>query len=161
MLFTTIYWNLNDDRIQFVSERTIESYFTSIAASAIDINNGCNIKQLKNEAKIELDEYVFESMAYKPLNDFVDKKLIVAEFSLFNNEDYRILNISQGFNYPLTINIYDKKHKLIQTNLNNPSIDTFDFKATSSGDYQIEFIPSPEDIKNVNKKCIAFSLGYK
>ena len=162
ILFSTIYWNLDNEKIEFVSETTLESKFQFfVTASAMNITPDCSVKQLKNEAKIELDEYVFESLAYKPYKDFVDKKVIVAEFSLFNNEEYRIINLSQGFIKPLIINVYDKKHKLIQSNINNPSIDRFDFKAQHSGDYQIEFIASTEDINNVNKKCIAFSLGYK
>jgi hypothetical protein len=82
---------------------------------------------------------------------------LLFDIIIYNNENYRIINISQGFTKPLKINIYDKKHKLIQSNINNP----FDFQASHTGNFQIEFIVAPEDTKNVNKKCIAFSLGYK
>ena len=161
LLGSLIYWN-KPNRIEFVSETYIHSDIKSFAASSLDINTtGCNLKQLKNESILELDDYVFESLAYKAYEDFKDKNLVIAEFSLFSNENYRVLNLSQGFIRPLTINIYDKKHKLIQTNSNNYSLDRFDFKAQHSGTYQIEFIPSIEDTKNTNKKCIAFSLGYK
>jgi hypothetical protein len=161
LLGSLIYWN-KPNRIEFVSESTFHSDMKMFASSALSINTtGCNLKQLKNEARIELDEYTFESMAYKPYEDFKDKNIVIAEFGVYGNEQYRIINISQGFINPLTINIYDKKHKLIQTNTYNYSIDKFDFKAESSGTYQIEFIPSNEDKKNINKKCVAFSLGYK
>lgn len=157
----TIYWNIKPkEQIEFVSETTFHSKINNLTASASDIQNDCNVKTLKNEAKIELDEYTFESMAYKPYKDFIDKKLIVAEFSVFNNEEYRVINISEGFIKPLTINLYDKKHKLIDSNINNQK-QIFDFKATNSGNYTIEFVPSNEDTKNINKKCIAFSIGYK
>jgi hypothetical protein len=166
ILFTTIlssllgimiYWNY-PSRIEFVSETSFHSDLKMLASSAINTNStGCNLKQLKNEARIELDEYTFESMAYKPYEDFKDKNVIIAEFGVYSNENYRIINISQGFKNTLKINIYDKKHNLILSNTNNP----FDFKASHSGNYQIEFIPSNEDTKNTNKKCIAFSLGYK
>jgi hypothetical protein len=157
LLGSLIYWN-KPNRIEFVSETYIHSDIKSFAASSLNINpTNCNLKQLKNEARIELDDYTFESMAYKPYEDFKDKNIVIAEFGVFNKEEYRILNISQGFVNPLKINIYDNKHKLIQSNINNP----FDFKAEHSGNYQIEFIPSIEDTKNTNKKCIAFSLGYK
>lgn len=161
LLGSLIYWN-TPDRMQFISKTEFHSDLKMISASALNINTtGCNLKQLKNEARIELDDYTFESMAYKPYEDFKDKNIIIAEFGVYGNEEYRILNISQGFINPLTINIYDKKHNLIQTNTYNNSIDKFDFKAQHSGNYQIEFIPSNEDKKNTNKKCIAFSLGYK
>lgn len=157
LLGSLIYWN-TPARIEFVSETTFHSDMKMFASSAMNINStGCNLKQLKNEAKIELDDYTFESMAFKPYEDFKDKNIIVAEFGVYNNEEYRVINISQGFVNPLKINIYDKKHKLILSNTN----DKFDFKALHSGNYQIEFIPSNEDTKNTNKKCIAFSLGYK
>jgi hypothetical protein len=152
-----IYWNI-PSRIEFVSETSLHSNLKMLTSSALNINpTGCNLKQLKNEARIELDDYTFESMAYKPYEDFKDKNIIVAEFGVYNNEEYRVINISQGFIKPLKINIYDKKHNLILSNTNN----RFDFKASHSGNYQIEFIPSNEDTKNTNKKCIAFSLGYK
>lgn len=157
LLGSLIYWN-KPNRIEFVSESTFHSDLKMISASALNINStGCNLKQLKNEARIELDDYTFESMAYKPYEDFKDKNIIIAEFGVYSNENYRIINISQGFIKPLKINIYDKKHNLIQSNTNN----IFDFKASHSGNYQIEFIVAPEDTKNTNKKCIAFSLGYK
>jgi hypothetical protein len=121
----------------------------------------CSQKTIKNEAKISLNDYTFESMAFKPYSEFDNKKVIKADFSTYSGEKYRIANISQNFLKPIIINIYDADNKLILTNKYDNSIDTFDFSADKSGDYVIEFIISPEDTKNVKNKCVAFVLGYK
>jgi len=132
-----------------------------IAMMAQDSIAQCNEKTIKNEAKISLNDYTFESMAFKPYFEFDNKKVIKAEFSTFSGENYRIANISQNFLKPITINIYDVDNKLILTNKYDNSVDSFDFKTDKSGDYVIEFIISPEDTKNVKNKCVAFVLGYK
>ena len=132
-----------------------------IAMMAQDSIAQCNEKTIKNEAKISLNDYTFESMAFKPYFEFDNKKVIKADFSTYSGEKYRIANISQNFLKPITINIYDADNKLFITNKYDNSIDTFDFTADKSGDYVIEFIISPEDTKNVKNKCVAFVLGYK
>jgi hypothetical protein len=132
-----------------------------IAMMAQDSFAQCNEKTIKNEAKISLNDYTFESMAFKPYFEFDNKKIIKAEFSTFSGEKYRIVNISQNFLKPIIINIYDANNKLILTNKYDNSIDTFDFTTDKSGDYLIEFIVSSEDTKNVKNKCVAFVLGYK
>ena len=84
LLGSLIYWN-NPDRIEFVSETSFHSDMKMFASSAMNINTtGCNLKQLKNEARIELDDYVFESMAYNPYDDFKDKftKILIKLTSL-------------------------------------------------------------------------------
>ena len=78
-----------------------------IAMMAQDSIAQCNEKTIKNEAKISLNDYTFESMAFKPYFEFGNKKLIKAEFSTFSGEKYRIVNISQNFLKPIIINIYD------------------------------------------------------
>jgi hypothetical protein len=133
----------------------------TIAMMAQDSIAQCNEKTIKNEAKISLNDYTFESMAFKPYSEFDNKKVIKADFSAFNGEKYRMVNISQNFLKPIIINIYDVDNKLILTNKYDNSIDTFDFTTNKSGDYVVEFIISPEDTKNVKDKCVAFVLGYK
>ena len=132
-----------------------------IAMMAQDSIAQCNEKTIKNEAKISLNDYTFESMAFKSYSEFDNKKVIKAEFSTFSGEKYRIANISQNFLKPIIINIYDADNKLILTNKYDNSIDTFDFSTDKSGDYVIEFLISHEDTKNVKGKCVAFVLGYK
>jgi len=132
-----------------------------IAMMAQDSFAQCNEKTIKNEAKISLNDYTFESMAFKPYSEFDNKKLIKAEFSTFSGEKYRMVNVCQNFLKPIIINIYDADNKLILTNKYDNSIDTFDFTTDKSGDYVIEFIISSEDAKNVKNKCVAFVLGYK
>ena len=133
----------------------------AIAMMVQDSFAQCNEKTIKNEAKISLNDYTFESMAFKPYFEFDNKKIIKAEFSTFSGEKYRMVNISQNFLKPIIINIYDANDKLILTNKYDNSIDTFDFTTDKSGDYLIEFIISSEDAKTVKNKCVAFVLGYK
>lgn len=121
-----------------------------------------NMKQLKNEAKISLDNYIFESMAYKEYSEFENRKVVKASFDIFSNEEYRLVDISQGFTKKVIINIYDSKGKLFISNIYYQTLDTFDFKSKISGEYIIEFIFEKEDYNgNPKGKVVAFVLGYK
>ena len=124
-------------------------------------NTNLNMKQLKNEAKIALNDYIFESMAYRDYDSFDNKKSVKAEFSVFKGEVYKVSDISQGFSKPIILNLYDSKDKIIASNVYYPKCDTFEFVAQYSGEYVIEFVFNKEDYEKPKSKVVAFVLGYK
>lgn len=121
----------------------------------------CDSKTIKNNVLLSLDDYTYESFAYKALNECKDNKVVKATFSLFKNENYRVVDASSGFNGRVTINLYDSKGKLFVSNVYMQNTNVFDFKAKYSGDYIIEYIFSKEDYDNPKNKCIAFGIGYR
>lgn len=121
----------------------------------------CDTKTIRKNVNISLDDYVFESLAFKPFNEFQKKDIIKADFALFKNEEYRLVDVSQGFEGRVIINLYDSKNKLFASNVYMGDGKVFDFTAKYSGDYMIEYIFDKKDIKNPNGKCVAFGLGYK
>jgi hypothetical protein len=127
----------------------------------VSSDTNINMKQLKNEAKIALNDYTFESMAYKSYDSFENKKSVKAEFSVFSGEKYKISDISQGFKKPIILNLYDSKDKIVASNVYYPTCDTFEFVAQYSGEYVIEFVFNKEDYEKFKGKFVAFVLGYK
>ena len=121
----------------------------------------CNTKTIRKNVNISLDEYIYESLAYKSYNEFEKKDVVKATFSLFKNEQYRLVDVSEGFEGRVIINIYDSKGKLFISNVYMGDGKVFDFTAKYSGEYTIEYIFDKKDIKKPNNKCVAFGLGYK
>jgi len=121
----------------------------------------CDSKTIRNNVIFSLDDYTYESFAYKPLIDCENKKIVKATFDLFRNEDYRVVDASEGFEGRVIINIYDSKGKLFISNVYMQTADVFDFKAKYSGEYMIEYIFDKKDYNKPENKCIAFGLGYK
>jgi hypothetical protein len=121
----------------------------------------CDSKTIKNNILLSLDDYTYESFAYKALKDCENKEAVKATFSIFKNENYRIVDASSGFNGRVTINLYDSKGKLFISNVYMQNANVFDFKAKYSGNYMIEYIFSKEDYDNPKNKCIAFGIGYR
>lgn len=121
----------------------------------------CNTKTIRKNVNFSLDEYIYESLAFKSYNEFEKKDAIQATFSVFKNEQYRIVDVCEGFEGRVIINIYDSKNRLFISNVYMGDGKVFDFTAKYSGDYTIEYIFDKKDIKNPNNKCVAFGLGYK
>jgi hypothetical protein len=121
----------------------------------------CDTKTIRKSLNISLDDYIFESMAYKPYNEFKDKEVVRANFEVFRNEEYRLVDISEGFEGRVIINIYDPKGVLFLSNVYKNNSKIFDFIAQYSDEYMIEYIFDKSESKNPNNKCVAFGLGYK
>jgi hypothetical protein len=121
-------------------------------------NESCNKKHIKNYATIFLQKFQLESIAYREYNDFKDKKNIKAVFSTYSGETYRIIDLSEGFQDSVTMNIYNSKGTQIYSSKSSSKI--FDFLSESSEDFTIEWIFNKADYLKPNKKCVAFALGY-
>ena len=121
----------------------------------------CDTKTIRKNVNFSLDEYIYESLAYKSYNEFEKKDAVQATFSVFKNEQYRLVDVSSGFEGRVIINLYDSKNKLFASNVYMGDGKVFDFTANYSSDYTIEYIFDKKDIKNPNNKCVAFGLGYK
>ena len=121
----------------------------------------CDTKTIRKNVNISLDDYVFESFAFKSYNEFENRQNVRATFDLFKNEQYRLADVSEGFEGRLIINLYDTKNRLFVSNVYMGDGKIFDFTAKYSGEYTIEYIFDKKDINNPNNKCVAFGLGYK
>jgi hypothetical protein len=121
----------------------------------------CDFRTIRKNVNFSLDEYLFESVAFKSYNEFEKKDAIKATFDLFKNEEYRLVDVSEGFEGRVIINLYDSKGRLFASNVYMGDGKVFDFTAKYSGEYMIEYIFDKKDINNPNNKCVAFGLGYK
>ncbi len=121
----------------------------------------CNTKTIRKSVNLSLDEYIYESLAYKSFNEFENKEVVRATFDVFRNEQYRLVDVSEGFEGRVIINLYDSKNRLFVSNVYMGDANTFDFTAKYSGEYMIEYIFDKKDINNPNNRCVAFGLGYK
>ena len=121
----------------------------------------CDTKTIRKSVNFSLDEYIYESLAFKSYNEFENKEVVKATFDLFKNEQYRLTDVSSGFEGRVIINIYDSKGRLFVSNVYMGDGKVFDFTAKYSGEYMVEYIFDKKDINNPNNKCVAFGLGYK
>jgi hypothetical protein len=121
----------------------------------------CDTKTIRKSVNFSLDEYIYESLAFKSYNEFENKEVVKATFDLFKNEQYRLTDVSSGFEGRVIINIYDSKNRLFVSNVYMGDGKVFDFTAKYSGEYMVEYIFDKKDINNPNNKCVAFGLGYK
>lgn len=121
----------------------------------------CNPKTIKKNILISLDDYNYESLAYKELITCQDKKVVKATFEIFKGEQYRLVDVSEGFTGKIMINLYDAKEKIFMSNFYESNVKTFDFIAKNSGEYMIEYIFESKDFNQPSGKCIAFGIGYK
>ena len=121
----------------------------------------CDTRTIRKNVNFSLDEYIYESLAYKTYNEFERKDAVQATFTLFKNEEYRLVDVSEGFEGRVIINLYDSKGRLFVSNVYKNDNRVFDFTAKYSGDYTIEYIFDKKDINNPNNKCVAFGIGYK
>lgn len=121
----------------------------------------CDTKTIRKNVNLSLDEYIFESLAFKSYNEFENKEVVKATFELFKNEEYRLVDVSDNFEGRLIINLYDCKGRLFASNVYMGDGKIFEFTAKYSGEYMIEYIFDKKDINNPNNKCVAFGLGYK
>ena len=156
LIFSLTSATLKMNRSHFVSD-TDESIFSEIVDFPFG-DEACNPKQIKKYAKIFLQKFELESLAYKEYNIFKDKKNIKAAFSIYSGETYRVIDLSEGFRDSVKMNIYNAKGEKIYSSDSNSKI--FDFLAEDSGDCTIEWIFKKEDYQKPNKKCLAFALGY-
>jgi hypothetical protein len=126
-----------------------------------DAFSQCSDRSIKKMTKEGLNTFIFESAAFKPLSAFGNKKsTIEAAFSVYSQENYRVLNLCDGFSDLVEFSIYDTDRNLLFTNKSEKSVRHYDFVAQKSGDYTIEFRIPTSDVKNP-KPCVAFAIGYK
>lgn len=133
--------------------------FALVIGYSFTANAQCDDKETRKKVKAGLQEYVFETASSKQFNAFREpRKVIDATFSVYSDEQYRIINLCSGFNQKVVFSIYDSKKKLIYTNDKDPSEKSFDFKALETGDYTIRFNFSEESTPT---GCVSFAVGYK
>ena len=65
----------------------------------------CNTKTIRKNVNFSLDEYIYESLAFKSYNEFENKEVVKATFELFKNEQYRLIDVSEGFEERVIINL--------------------------------------------------------
>lgn len=136
---------------------TDENIFSEVISFPSE-DQPCNSKNIKRFAKIFLQKFELESIAYKEYTVFKDKKNIKAVFSTYTGETYRIMDLSEGFQDSVRMNVYNTKGDILYSSKSSSKI--FDFLAEESGDYTIEWIFSKGDYSRPDKKCVAFALGY-
>jgi hypothetical protein len=61
----------------------------------------------------------------------------------------------------VTINLYDADGKLFLSNKGDKNKKTFDFLASKSGTYVIEWYFSKQEQISIKDKVVAFGIGYK
>lgn len=133
----------------------------AFTALGMDAYAQCSDRSIKKLTKEGLNTYIFESAAFKPLSAFGNKKSsIEAAFSVYSQENYRVLNLCDGFSDLVEFNVYDTDRNLLFSNKSEKSTRHYDFVAQKSGDYTIEFRIPSADVKNP-KPCVAFAIGYK
>jgi len=119
----------------------------------------CDDKETRKKVKIGLADYVFETASSKAFNAFQEpRKTIDATFSVYADEQYRVLNLCAGFSQKIVFSIYDSNKKLLWTNEKDVNDKSFDFKASQTGDYTIRFSFNEE---NAATGCVSFAVGYK
>jgi hypothetical protein len=120
----------------------------------------CDEKSVRKSCKVSLGHYIFETADYKPYSSFASKDMVETEFSAYEGESYRVVNLSVGFaeDIEFTIIAPDKKTELF-TNAKGKTVKTFDFSATQTGDYIIRF-KFPSSAKT-QAACVAYAVGYK
>jgi hypothetical protein len=145
---------------RFTSETENFELFPS-ELSEIFKEGNCKGREIHALAKLGLENYIFESSAYKSYDEFKDKQVIEAVFSVYGNEDYRFVECSQGMVDDYRIRIFNSEGKEIFSIItSNSNRMIHDFTAKESGDYKVQYIFSKKEIKNTQGKCVAFAMGY-
>ena len=119
----------------------------------------CSDKNIRKQCKAGLEAYIFETASSKPFNMFAEpRKRIDAAFSVYAQENYRILNLCEGFGAGVEFSVYDSQNNRLFTNNKDNAQNKFDFTAEKSGDYIIRFQFSEPANPSA---CVAFAVGYK
>lgn len=119
----------------------------------------CDAKKFRKMTKEGLGQYIFETASSKAFNEFAEpRKMIDAAFSVYAQENYRVLNLCDGFTSPVEFTVYDSDKKQIFTNASDLTKTKFDFTAEKTGDYIIRF--KFTEAQNPNA-CVSFCVGYR
>ncbi|MES2389684.1 MAG: hypothetical protein V4543_16890 [Bacteroidota bacterium] len=122
-------------------------------------NAQCSDKNIRKQCKAGLENYIFETASSKPFTMFAEpRKRIDAAFSVYAQENYRILNLCEGFSGAVEFSVFDSQNNKLFTNNKDNSLNKFDFTAEKSGDYIIRF--QFAEATNASA-CVAFAVGYK
>jgi hypothetical protein len=145
---------------RFVSETESFEFFPSELNEIFKPGN-CKGREIHSIVKHALDNYIFESSAYKDYEEFKDKRVIEAVFSVYENESYRFVEASQGMTEEYRIRIFDdKKTEVFSILTKSSNAMSLEFVAPRSGDYKVQYIFTAKEAKNPKGKCVAFALGY-
>lgn len=137
----------------FIALALVASIFSS------NTNAQCSQKDIRKRCKSGLESYLFESAANKPFNQFPEpRKIIDAAFTVYAQENYRVLNLTEGFASQYEFVIFDTQKNKIFSNEKDPAKNKFDFTADRSGEYIIRYIVSET---NNATACVSYVVGYK
>ena len=132
-----------------------------IPASFMDFYQTGDDRTIKYDCIRKLGEYKYESSTFQNYSDFKQKSIATATFDVYSNELYRIVDLSTGFDHPVTINLYDTDGKLFLSNKSDKNKKVFDFLAKKSGTCVMEYNFSKQDQVVVKDKIVAFGIGYR
>ncbi|SFC32752.1 hypothetical protein SAMN05421780_104271 [Flexibacter flexilis DSM 6793] len=119
----------------------------------------CDDKSIRKHCKTSLGHYIFETADYKPYSTFAKKDYLEAEFSAYEGENYRIVNLCSGFAEDVEFTIIAPDKTELFTNAKGKSVKHFDFSASQTGDYTIRFKFSSS--AKTQASCVAYAVGYK
>lgn len=158
LIVTSIYsqFRVSDPKFENVVNQEFQ-----ISASFMDFYQIDGGRTIKYDCIKKLGEYKYESSVSQDYSKFKDKAIVKATFDLYSNEPYRIVDLSTGFTHPVTINLYDADGKLFLSNKGDKNKKTFDFLASKSGTYVIEWDFSKQEQISIKDKVVAFGIGYK
>jgi len=117
----------------------------------------CSDKEVRKNTKSGLESYVFETASAKSYNTFSEPRNIVdAAITVFADEDYRFINLCNGFDQAVEWQVIDANGKAIFTGKGEQKF--FDYKPRVGGDFILRF--KFKEISNPNA-CVAYAVGYK
>lgn len=119
----------------------------------------CDEKSVRKSCKSSLGSYIFETADYKPYSSFSTKDMVETEFSAYEGENYRVVNLCVGFAEDVEFTVLAPDKTELFTNTKGKHVKHFDFSATQTGDYTIRF-KFPSSAKT-QASCVAYAVGYK
>jgi hypothetical protein len=138
----------------------MKSIFLSIIATlaiVLAASAQCNDKNIRTATKQGLESYIFENASAKNYNSFPEpRKTIDVVVSLFNDENYRIVNLCSGFDQNVEFTVFDINQKALFTGKGSDKF--YDFRPRAAGDYTIRF--NFKEVANPNA-CVAYAVGFK
>jgi len=158
LIVTSIYSQFRGSDPKF--ENLVNQEF-EISASFMDFYQIDGGRTIKYDCIKKLGEYKYESSVSQDYSKFKNKSVIIATFDVYSNELYRVIDLSTGFTQPVTINLYDADGKIFLSNKGDKNKKVFDFLASKTGTWVVEYNFSKQEQVVIKDKVVAFGIGYK